>query len=107
MVAPNGAIGCAMHMTDGLVSTNSMDGMDAVLRIWGNGCVELFVELAKYAVEADKLFHATFDTRKDGCPGVYDYEVSYEFGAWFGKYILESGDAPDWIAAPRYGASHC
>lgn len=100
MMVPRGAIDCAMHMTDGLVSPPN--NFNKILDIWEDGCVELFEELSKYAIMADTIFRESFDNEEWGAPGVYDYEVSYEFGWWFGDYISKVGGAPEVEEATAY-----
>lgn len=58
--------------------------------VWGKGCVELGLELSKYA-----LFSEEELTRRnpDEFPGVYDYEVSNPFGQWFANQIIERNGA--------------
>lgn len=49
----------------------------------------------QYAERCNALFKTKFAANDYNAPGVYDYEVSCEFGEWFGRYILaNNGDAP-------------
>lgn len=90
MQGTTGAIQCAMHMTDGLIHNKPN-----LLEVWDKGCVELYEELGQYAERCNELFHTKFAANDYNAPGVYDYEVSCEFGEWFGRYILaNNGDAP-------------
>lgn len=69
-------------------------GFSECLSMWGYGCIELISELVSHVPFATTLcekFNA------DGYPGVFDYEVSEHFGAWFGQYILDCYRAPSKI----------
>lgn len=77
-----------MHMTNTLTNAVAITSgfgkfNDKVLDIWGQGCVELYTELAIVAKEVqrweDGLARALGD---DGFPGVFAYEVSEEVGAY-------------------------
>lgn len=58
--------------------------MSRLLDAWGQGCLELVSEMTQYALYSEELLAA----RKDqDFPGVYDYEVSESFGAWFAAYV--------------------
>ena len=62
----------------------------------------LLDQLCQYAALSEQIIEVI--TRGDGgydFPGVYDYEVSEPFGAWFRIEILsdEDGNAPDFEAA--------
>lgn len=95
MLAPSGAVTCAMHMTDGLIHNKPN-----LLEVWDKGCLELFEELGQYAELCHKIYERYCNSGNYDAPGVYDYEVSCEFGDWFGRYILEhEGNAPDTITA--------
>lgn len=90
MQAPSGAITCAMHMTDGLLHNKPN-----LLEVWDKGCSELYEELGQYAQLCNDLYERYCDSGNYDAPGVYDYEVSCEFGDWFGRYVLEhAGEAP-------------
>lgn len=89
---------CYGHMIDGLVTfSKGEDGVvtnfNNVLETWGDGCLELFCTVGQYADFCARLLDAGLEMYDD-CPGVYDYEVSFEFGGWFGTYILENVHAP-------------
>jgi hypothetical protein len=77
----------AAFMVMGLPTQN---GLTKLLQHWGKGCIELVDELTQFAPISQRLLEA-----KDpqDFPGVYDYEVSEEFGAWFAKFILANKDA--------------
>lgn len=96
MEGANGAVQCAMHMTDGLVSGNDLK---QVLAVWDRGCIELFQELGQYADLCEQCYQEGYTKYGGDFPGVFDYEVSYEFGQWYGKTILEEGGAPSRIEA--------
>lgn len=48
------------------------------------------MEYAAYLIE---LMNKALAEKGGEFPGVFDYEVSEEFGAWFVRYIMESEDA--------------
>ena len=54
---------------------------------WGMGHHELVQELARYAVISEQMIMAR---NPQDFPGVYVYEVSEEFGAWFTDFVLTS-----------------
>ena len=90
MQGTSGPIQCAMHITDGLLHLKPN-----LLEVWDKGCSELYQELGQYAELCHELFERKWSEQPVEAPGVYDYEVSCEFGDWFGKYILEhGGEAP-------------
>lgn len=93
MIPPTGAVTCAMHIVDGLMIAHS----DEILATWNQGCIELFQEVGQYAQLCHDLFEETYNKTQDA-PGVYDYEVSYEFGAWFGL-MIRTEHAPSQIEA--------
>ncbi len=69
-------------------------GYEEIIRAYREGgCIELVSELSRYA-ELSEIFIEALNSGTEGFPGVYDYEVSIYFGAWFGEYILEHGQTP-------------
>jgi hypothetical protein len=93
---PRGAMESAMHMTDGLVSPQGNQWtftFSDILEIWDRGCLELFQLVGEYAIIADQLYQEGY-ARTGDAPGVFDYEVSVEFGAWFARFIYQTGNAP-------------
>lgn len=94
MHGTSGAIQCAMHMVDGLMlGGNGQSRQGLILDNWDQGCAELYEELGSYAELCHQLFEEGFSANGGNAPGVYDYEVSCEFGTWFGN-MLESGIIP-------------
>lgn len=69
-------------------------GYDKCIEAWDKGCIELVSELAAYAPEIVRLCNAFAEIIGYEFPGVFDYEVSSSFGAWFGKQIIATGLAP-------------
>ena len=101
MMLPDNAAITATFMVVGM-SSNDDDLYDRLLNHWGKGCFELHYELCQYATLSEQIIEVI--TRGDGgydFPGVYDYEVSKEFGRWFRIELLsdEEGNAPDFEAA--------
>ena len=99
MQGTRGAIECAFHLADGLITysrdaSNQVQTVNEVLAAWDIGCVELYYQLGEYAELCHQLYEEGFAASDCGSPGVYDYEVSYEFGGWFGSYILAHTTAP-------------
>lgn len=100
MLSDNVAV-TATFMAVGMVGP-SQTTYDKLLEKWDKGCLELHYELCQYATLSEQIIDII--TRGDGgydFPGVYDYEVSEEFGRWFRIEILddEEGNAPDFEAA--------
>ena len=96
MMLPDNAAITASFMVVGMT-----DNDEALYRRlsehWGKGCFELHYELCQYATLSEQIIDVI--TRGDGgydFPGVYDYEVSEDFGLWFAEEILkdEDGNAP-------------
>lgn len=85
----------AMHIWDGLVYVNQsgLHKLDAILEAWGQGCLELTIELANDAVRCAKVCD-TVNTAGFEFPGVYDYEVSCALGEWIAKQLLAKSDLP-------------
>lgn len=95
MMGSSGALYCAMHMVDGLMLSGRGESRHAlILDIWDKGCVELYVALGSYAELCDQLFIQGYEKHNHEAPGVFDYEVSCEFGGWFGDHIVDTGAAP-------------
>ncbi len=68
---------------------------DHILEHWDAGHLELISQLVEYAPYTDKLWLAAKE-HAESC-GVFDYEVSEEFGRWFGDQVLlqpAGGNAP-------------
>ena len=101
MMLPDNAAITASFMVIGMTSND--DALyDRLLNKWGKGCFELHYELCQYATLSEQIIDVI--VRGDGgydFPGVYDYEVSETFGAWFRQQLLadEDGDAPDFEIA--------
>lgn len=65
---------------------------NAALDHWDGGCLELVQEATRYApyivslIEAGRAVAGAF-------PGVADYDISEEFGAWFCRAVLAAPEA--------------
>jgi len=85
----------AMHMTVGLIQPhkgyNFHDAYSDHIQGGVGGFTGLLSELQQYAEESERLL---VERDPEDFPGVYDYEVSEEFGAWFGRYMAEHGEVP-------------
>lgn len=88
-----GAMEAAMHMTDGLVS-HPDHPFNEVLEVWGMGCLDLFSEVGHFAPLCMQLCDAGYKKHGEG-PGVYFYEVAYEFGNRYAAHIMEHACGPD------------
>lgn len=73
-----------------------------VLEIWDQGCFELVFELTSYAEFMSDLFEAELAMCPDGAPGMYDYEVTNEFGSWFGSFVLITTHAPSEVQCKNW-----
>lgn len=99
MEGTKGATLSAMFMAAGLVSpTNSYTNYNQIADAISDHCgqIEVFQELAYYGELADEIFQDYWKEGKEGA-GVFDYEVSEEFGTWFGEYIIEHKRMPTQI----------
>lgn len=59
------------------------------------GEVGLMAHLSSFGVEIEKLW---VEFNRDDAPGVWDYDVSEELGAWLGRQLLYHATLPDWEA---------
>lgn len=75
----------AAHFMAGLIGV----GFDDCLAAWGQGAIEMIAELVSHVPYATNLCK-----QYDEYPGVFDYEVSEYFGAYFGKYLIDCFRAP-------------
>lgn len=64
---------------------------DAVLEKWGQGCLEMVMEMTGHV---PYLMSLVEDAMQHGCefPGVLDYEVCAPFGKWFGECVLADAE---------------
>jgi hypothetical protein len=85
-----GMLQSAAFMMEGLHDV----GYDAAINAWELGCLELVTEMVQYAPIADKLHDMGYYENGFSCPGVFDYEVSSEFGRWFGAYVIANKTTP-------------
>lgn len=61
----------------------------------GYGCDSIYAMLASWAGLAQDLWDGVQNALEwEGAPGVFDYEVSEEFGNWFWRRAFEKVDAP-------------
>lgn len=73
----------------GLVHPDGRDSFSVLLDKWAMGCYELVYAATEFALQiesARKLCFEHDDFEPSG--GIFEYEVSEEFGSWFGKHIL-------------------
>ena len=92
----------AMHIWDG-IACQGRHKVEEILVVWGRGCLELTRELSRWAIYSENMVNeAPRNTPDHRGYGVYDYEVSSEFGRWYGDYILKVGQPPsDAVAAAK------
>lgn len=85
-----------MYEVDTKYRERGPDGINTydIYTVWGKGGIELHLELAQYAEFSEKLVDFITTQCSFDFPGVYDYEVSEPFGAWFAEYLFEHGDTP-------------
>jgi hypothetical protein len=74
----------AIAMRDGI----STDLFSAALEAWGCGCLEFMQELALYAIYSEQKLQ---EINPEDYPGVYDYEVSGQFGRWYADFTVRHG----------------
>jgi hypothetical protein len=84
------ACATAMFMWEGVMLATINENNYTFYEVWGKGVLELAQELARYAVfsEQELLLRNPEDY-----PGVYDYEVSIDFGHWFAQHIVDNDGA--------------
>jgi hypothetical protein len=95
MMIPRSQLQIAAFMAIGLTTCYQAD---AALKHWDNGHFEMVDETLAYVDYTERLLKAGLFLNNNEFPGVFDYEVSEPFGAWFASEILltdESGMAPD------------
>ncbi len=73
---------------------NVKPNYDLLIETWGKGCIELVDALVAYVPLTIRLCEAAAIACDGNYPGVFDYEVSSDFGRWFGEHIFEHGDEP-------------
>ena len=79
---------------------------DKLMHTWDQGCYGLVDELVGYAPYLTALVQAVLDAAPNlDYPGVFDYEVSESFGAWFKTEVMKDGSAP--IKADAYEWMKC
>jgi len=75
-----------------------MDGLHSAgidLSAWDKGYIEMVDELVSYVPFVNKLIDRSQEIVANNFPGVFDYEVSVQFGKWFGDHITKSnGETP-------------
>lgn len=69
---------------------------DTLYELWGQGALELHDALCQYAETISTLNEAL--SEHYAFPGVFEYEVTEELGAWFGCVLEREGDMP---SSPR------
>lgn len=83
----------AMYMWEGLLAAAERNPEKNIYDLWGCGALELAMALAEYAIYSEARL---LQINHENYPGVYDYEVSEPFGAWWAAYIIDNdGNEPD------------
>lgn len=57
------------------------------------GWVEWVNEVAEFGIYLEQVYEACYNLRQ-GLPGVFDYEVTIEFGKWIATEIIEGRGLP-------------
>lgn len=86
----------AMFLMEGMKDAedrNKAQGSSRSSYLENHGYIETVSELAAYAEFSERLVLA-LPEQDYGWPGVYDYEVSSEFGDWWFTHVLENGEPP-------------
>lgn len=80
------------------LSPDYPESLSVVLATWGNGCVELFDQLANIsglvAAVADRCYAAMAE-HGEGFPGVFEYEVTEALGTDIAEHLVAPDDAAD------------
>lgn len=71
--------------------TSDLDSYHAqeVLRVWGNGCIELIIETTACLTELWEQVSMTWNNRDGDFPGVFEYEVVSPLGEFLASYLLD------------------
>lgn len=81
----------AAFFMDGLCNA----GLQKALEASKQGCVELVCTMTAHVNFLQELLAAVNQHNPNvEFPGVFDYEVSSEFGRYFGVYVIEHGEEP-------------
>lgn len=68
--------------------------LDKVYKAYGQGMIELVDAAMAWVPHIDAL-RAAAEAVYDEYPGVFEYEVSLEFGDWLGDSIIDGGGLPE------------
>ena len=81
-----------MFIMDGI---REVAGVQELLAHFGDSVdwVELVSEIAEFSTYLEEKYEECNSTT-DGLPGVFDYEVTIEFGKWIALEIIEGRDLP-------------
>jgi hypothetical protein len=82
----------AAFVMDGLHQADLKEVMSHYI---GDGGLLEVVDDVMYWVPAITALRAAADQMRPDYPGVFEYEVSSEFGKWLGGNIIDEGDLPD------------
>lgn len=81
---------CA-HLMFGMIDpTRGMYTISEILAHWDNGCIELTEQLMAYAQPACDMAEAAVLVAGYDFAGVFAYDVSEEFGSWWGMEVLNT-----------------
>ncbi len=83
----------AVFLMDGLRNHH----MSELVDIWGQGYLELGQEIAQYAEFITVMGEEAAGEMDNNYPGVFEYEVTANFGKWFGEFIIENRKAPEML----------
>ena len=68
-------------------------GMNNVIESWGQGFLELIIEVVSYADYITAVKEAANEIYDD-FPGLFEYEVTESVGSAIGRLIIETGATP-------------
>jgi hypothetical protein len=86
---PKHAAQSGMFLMEGLLEVNQ----ETLNKAWGQGFLELVMELSEYAQDVWNLAEVGGAITGE-FPGVYDYEVTTPLGKRFAEWVVEHEDAP-------------
>ena len=88
----------SMHIVDGFSKTASVQlDQEKYNNVMQNLCMGrdgVFSSLAEFALPCAEMLQAGYKKHEE-CLGVFHYDVSFEFGKWFGAYVMEKQIIPN------------
>ena len=88
----NNMVVTSMHMMEGMCRIKELETVNGTCRGW----LELTQELSLFVPLVDQIR----ESFTQDFPGVFDYEVSYSFGEWYGQFVVDhQGHLPAWLSS--------